>query len=84
MGESKVRSSKGILCKGLDGQHRDFGIWTEGRYVTLPNLYLEVCHLRIRESDLEKWKEYLRKHAISFKLKRGENSQMSQIDSPAA
>jgi hypothetical protein len=42
-------------------------VWTEGRYVTLPNLYLEVYHLRVNYADLEKWKEYLKKHAISFK-----------------
>lgn len=42
-------------------------VWTEGRYVTLPNLYLEVYHLRVRDSDIEKWKDYLKKHAISFR-----------------
>ena len=42
-------------------------VWTEGRYVTLPNLYLEVYHVKVKDSDVDKWREYLKKHAISFK-----------------
>lgn len=41
-------------------------VWTEGRYVTAPNLYLVVYDLRIREEDLERWKTYLREYGVAF------------------
>jgi hypothetical protein len=42
-------------------------VWTDGAYVTAPNSYLRIYHLLVREADLEKWKTYLKKHAVSFK-----------------
>ncbi|MCL4447383.1 MAG: type IV toxin-antitoxin system AbiEi family antitoxin domain-containing protein [Thermoplasmatales archaeon] len=41
-------------------------IWTDGAYVTMPNSYLLVYDLLVRNADIGKWKEYLKKHSISY------------------
>jgi hypothetical protein len=41
-------------------------IWTDGAYVTMPNSYLLVYDLLVRNADMGRWKEYLERHSISF------------------
>ncbi len=41
-------------------------VWTDGGYVVSPSSYLMVYHLLVRIADMERWKEYLKKHAVSY------------------
>lgn len=41
-------------------------VWTDGAYVTAPNSYLRIYHLLVKETEMDKWKDYLRKHSVSY------------------
>ncbi len=45
-------------------------IWTDGAYVTMPNSYLLVYDLLVRKTDVGMWKEYLRRHSVSYAGKK--------------
>ena len=45
-------------------------LWTNGRYRISPNNYLRVFHLLVRTSDLDKWKNYLRRSGVSYSGKK--------------
>ena len=45
-------------------------VWTDGAYVTMPNSYLLVYDLLVKNTDVERWKEYLRRHSVSYAGKK--------------
>lgn len=45
-------------------------LWTNGRYKVSPNPYLRVFHLIVYKSELEEWKNYLRRFGVSYSGKK--------------
>jgi hypothetical protein len=45
-------------------------VWTDSAYVTAPNSYLRIYYLLVKETDLGRWKDYLRRHSVSYAGKK--------------